>query len=47
MIEKFNVAKLCPKYDIVFIDEAQDLSPVQWKMVAYYKGKFQICYTSW
>jgi len=33
MIEKFNVAELCPKYDIVFIDEAQDLSPVQWKMV--------------
>jgi len=33
MIEKFNVAKLCPKYDIVFIDEAQDLSPIQWKMV--------------
>jgi len=33
MIEKFNVAKMCPKYDIVFIDEAQDLSPVQWKMV--------------
>ena len=31
MIEKFNVAELCPKYDIVFIDEAQDLSPVQWK----------------
>ena len=33
MIEKFNVAELCPKYDIVFIDEAQDLSPIQWKMV--------------
>ena len=33
MIEKFNVAELCPKYDIVFIDEAQDLSPVQWEMV--------------
>jgi len=33
MIEKFNVAKLCPKYDVVFIDEAQDLSPIQWKMV--------------
>ena len=33
MIEKFNVAEMCPKYDIVFIDEAQDLSPVQWKMV--------------
>ena len=24
--------KLCPKYDVVFIDEAQDLSPIQWKM---------------
>ena len=33
MIEKFNVSELCPKYDVVFIDEAQDLSPVQWKMV--------------
>ena len=32
MIEKFNVAKLCPKYDVIFVDEAQDLSPVQWKM---------------
>ena len=27
------MAKLCPKYDVVFIDEAQDLSPIQWKMV--------------
>ena len=33
MIEKFNVAKLCPKYDVIFVDEAQDLSPIQWKMV--------------
>jgi len=32
MIEKFNMAELCPKYDVVFIDEAQDLSPIQWKM---------------
>ena len=23
---------LCPKYDVAFIDEAQDLSPIQWKM---------------
>jgi DNA helicase-2/ATP-dependent DNA helicase PcrA len=23
---------LCPKYDVVFVDEAQDLSPIQWKM---------------
>jgi len=32
MIEKFNVAELCPKFDVVFVDEAQDLSPIQWKM---------------
>ena len=32
MIERFNVSKLCPKYDVVFIDEAQDLSPIQWRM---------------
>ncbi len=22
----------CPQFDVVFIDEAQDLSPIQWKM---------------
>jgi len=33
MIEQFNVSEMCPKYDIVFIDESQDLSPIQWKMV--------------
>ena len=33
MIEKFNVSEMCPKYDVVFVDEAQDLSPIQWKMV--------------
>jgi len=32
MIEKFIKSKLCPKFDVVFIDEAQDLSPIQWKM---------------
>ena len=32
MIEKFNVSELCPKYDVIFIDEAQDLSPIQWRM---------------
>ena len=32
MIEKFIVSGLCPKYDVAFIDEAQDLSPIQWKM---------------
>ena len=33
MIERFNVSELCPKFDVSFIDEAQDLSPIQWKMV--------------
>jgi len=32
MIEKFIMAELCPKYDVIFIDEAQDLSAIQWKM---------------
>jgi DNA helicase-2/ATP-dependent DNA helicase PcrA len=32
MIQKFIVSGLCPKYDVAFIDEAQDLSPIQWKM---------------
>ena len=32
MITKFNDSNLCPQYDVVFIDEAQDLSPIQWKM---------------
>jgi len=32
MIERFNVAEMCPKYDVIFVDEAQDLSPIQWKM---------------
>jgi len=32
MIKKFIKSELCPKYDVVFIDEAQDLSPIQWKM---------------
>ena len=37
MIERFNVSELCPKFDVAFIDEAQDLSPIQWKMVEIIK----------
>ena len=32
MIEKFITSNLCPTFDVIFIDEAQDLSPIQWKM---------------
>jgi DNA helicase-2/ATP-dependent DNA helicase PcrA len=37
MIERFNLSELCPKFDVAFIDEAQDLSPIQWKMVEIIK----------
>ena len=30
MIEEFILSNLCPTFDVVFIDEAQDLSPIQW-----------------
>jgi superfamily I DNA/RNA helicase len=33
MIKKFlSKPELCPSFDTVFIDEAQDLSPIQWDM---------------
>jgi ATP-dependent exoDNAse (exonuclease V) beta subunit len=33
MITQFvNNKDKCPSFDVVFIDEAQDLSPIQWKM---------------
>lgn len=33
MLELFLARKLSPEFDIVFIDEVQDLSPIQWQMV--------------
>lgn len=33
MLELFVQRRLSPVFDIVFIDEVQDLSPIQWKMV--------------
>ena len=40
MIEKFvfNSDK-CPLFEVIFIDEAQDLSPIQWKMFDVLKSK--------
>ncbi len=34
MLEQFCYRELAPKLEVVFIDEAQDLSPLQWSMVA-------------
>jgi len=40
MIEKFVLnSDKCPQFEVVFIDEAQDLSPIQWKMFDILKTK--------
>ena len=33
MLENFTTQDISPSFDVLFIDEAQDLSPLQWKMV--------------
>ena len=35
MISDFVEKKLCPSLDAVFLDEAQDLNPLQWEMFFY------------
>ena len=35
MISKFVEKKLCPSLGVVFLDEAQDLNPLQWEMFFY------------
>jgi len=42
MIEEFILSNLCPTFDVVFIDEAQDLSPIQWKMYNLIKANSKI-----
>jgi DNA helicase-2/ATP-dependent DNA helicase PcrA len=42
MIEEFIMSPLCPTFDVVFIDEAQDLSPIQWKMYDLLKKNSKI-----
>ena len=42
MIEEFILSNLCPTFDVVFIDEAQDLSPIQWKMYDLLKANSKI-----
>jgi len=34
-------------FDVVFIDEAQDLSPLQWKLYDILKAKTKDIYFSW
>lgn len=46
MLEQFIERDLCPKLEVVFIDEAQDLSPIQWEMVHMLERKSQILYVA-
>ena len=44
MINKFVEEDRCPPLDVVFLDEAQDLSPHQWKCFDYIKSKCKRAY---
>ena len=46
MLELFLQRDLCPKLEVVFIDEAQDLSPLQWEMVRKLEQHSKICYVA-
>ena len=46
MLETFIERNLAPKLEVVFIDEAQDLSPLQWKMVSLLQANSKICYVA-
>ena len=46
MLETFVDQELCPRLEIVFIDEAQDLSPLQWEMVNLLEKNSSICYVA-
>ena len=44
MISKFVEKKLCPSLDVVFLDEAQDLNPLQWEMFFYIESQCKRSY---
>ena len=46
MLECFLERNLCPKLEAVFIDEAQDLSPIQWEMVKVLEKNSRVCYVA-
>ncbi len=46
MLEMFVQHNLCPLLEVVFIDEAQDLSPIQWEMVRMLEQSSQECYVA-
>ena len=44
MLEHFIKHELSPKFEVLFIDEAQDLSPIQWQMVRQLEQNSKECY---
>ena len=44
MISEFVKKDMCPSLDAVFLDEAQDLSPLQWDMFFYIESKCKRSY---
>ena len=46
MIIEFEKSKLCPKLKVAFIDEAQDLSVMQWKVVEKIKNNCEILFVA-
>jgi superfamily I DNA/RNA helicase len=44
MINDFIRKDLCPPVEAVFLDEAQDLSPLQWDMFFYIEGRSRRSY---
>jgi len=46
MISKFVEEDKCPPLNIVFLDEAQDLSPLQWDMFFYIESKCERSYVA-
>ena len=57
MIEDFITQGHCPEFDVLIVDEAQDLVPLQWRMIhevikprskrIYYAGDDDQCIYSW
>ncbi len=57
MIEHFNLQRMAPEFDMLIVDEAQDLVPLQWSMVkdvlvprskdVYYAGDDDQCIYAW
>ena len=44
MISQFVKKDKCPPLDVVFLDEAQDLSPLQWDMFFYIESRCKRSY---